>query len=128
VYFASEIQLVCILCNWNTFVRKILKVTENNTSVGCIRFNAVLGIMFEQVFLVFLFIYRILNCHSHSVSTKPRNMSMFLLFIKRILIYWLIDWLIDWLTHNESWLYFVFQLLSLKVFYFEPLVRSNWQK
>jgi len=30
-------------------------VTENNTSADCIRFNAVLGLMFQPVFSVFLF-------------------------------------------------------------------------
>jgi len=42
--------------------------------------------MFQPVFSVFRFIYRTLNCHSHSDNTKPINMFMFLLFIKRILI------------------------------------------
>src|SRR6218665_1402603 len=57
-------------------------------SAGCIQFNLVLCIMFQSVFSVFLFIYRTLNCHSHSANTKPRNrpMFVFLLFIKRMLI------------------------------------------
>jgi len=41
----------------------MLKVTENNTSAGCIRFNAILCIMFQRVFSVLLFIYHILNCY-----------------------------------------------------------------
>jgi len=72
LYFVNEIQLVCILCNWKTFLCKVLKVTENNTSAGCIRFSAVLGIMFQRVFSMFPFIYHILNCHS--VNIMPRNM------------------------------------------------------
>ena len=91
LYFVTEMQLVCILCNLNKFVCKILKATENNTSAGCIWFSAVLGIMFQQAFSVLLFTYCILNFHSHSVNTKPINMFVFLLFIKRILIDWLID-------------------------------------
>src|SRR6218665_1425226 len=34
--------------------------------------------MFQPVFSVSLFIYRILNCHSHSTNTKPKNMLTFL--------------------------------------------------
>ena len=70
LYFVIEIQLECILCHWNTFLCKILKIPENNTSAGCIRFHAVLG--FSQL----PFIYHILNCHS--VDTKLKNMFMFL--------------------------------------------------
>src|SRR6218665_1290796 len=40
--------------------------------------------MFQPAFSVFLFTYHTLNCHSHSANTKPRNMFMFFLFIKRI--------------------------------------------
>jgi len=39
-------------------------------------------------------------------------MFMFLLFINRILII-----LTDWATRDDSWMYFVFPLISLKVFY-----------
>jgi len=107
LYFVFETQLECILCtNWNIFLCKILQVTENNTSAGCIQFSFVLG-MFQPIFSVFLFIFHTLNCHSHSANTKPRNMFMLLLFIKLIII--------DWLTRNDSRMYFVFKLLSLKL-------------
>jgi len=49
-------------------------------------FNLVLSIMSQPVFSVSLFIYRTLNCHSHSTNTKPKNMLMFLLCIERIFI------------------------------------------
>ena len=54
LYSIVVIEIVCVLCNWNTFLCKILKVTEKNTSALCIRFNAVLGIMFQSVFTAFL--------------------------------------------------------------------------
>jgi len=122
LYFVIEIQLVCILGNWNTFLCEILKVTENSTSAGCIRFNAILGIMFQPVFSVFLCIYHILNSHSHSVNTMPRNMFTFLLFIKWILIDWLIDpqWILNAFCTSITF--------AKSILYFGLLVRSNWQK
>ena len=75
LYFVIEIQLECILCNWNTFLCKILYVIENNTSASCIQFSLVLSIMFQPAFSVFLFIYRTLSCHS--TNAKPRNMLVF---------------------------------------------------
>ena len=90
---------------------KLLKITLQ-LIVGPIQFSIVLSIVFQPVFSVFPPIYRTLNCHSHSTNTKGNNLLMFLLCIKRIFI----DWLTDWLTRNDSWMYFVFQLLSLKVF------------
>ena len=61
------------------------------------------------------------------MTKVSRNMFLFLLFIKRILI----DSLIDWLTSNDSRTYFVFQLLSLKFFcilcYLAKVIdKSNW--
>jgi len=78
--------------SWWRWLCQILKVTEKILAC-CIWFSAVLSIMFQPVFSVFLFIYRTLNYqyHCHSVITKSRNMFMFLLLIKRILIDWLIE-------------------------------------
>jgi len=57
--------------------------------------------MFQPVFSVFLFIYCTLNCHNHSANTKPRNMLMFLLFVKRIFLY--VEWGIHIKGDGGSW-------------------------
>src|SRR6218665_1098603 len=42
LYFLIEIKLECVLCNLNTFLCKILQVTEKYTSAGCIQYNLVI--------------------------------------------------------------------------------------
>ena len=112
MYFVTLRKIIYIF-NWNAFLFKILKVTENNISAGCIQFDVVLGITFQPVFPVFLFIYCILNCHS--VNTKLRYICLF-----------------HWLICNDfGFLYFAFQLLSLELFCIldylsEVIDKINW--
>jgi len=116
LYFVIGKQLVFILCNWNTFLCKILKVTKITLQLFVLDSNLVRGTMFQPVFAVFLCtVYR---TDTVTVSIPSLEMCLFLLFIKWI-----------WWTRNESWLYFVFRLLSLKAFcILGYLFWSNWQK
>jgi len=122
LYFVTEIglHLVCaFFWNSNTFLCKILKVTENNTSAGYIRFNAVLGIMFQPVFSLF-------TVHWSVTVTVPipsveMIIFIFLLFIKRILI--------DLLARTPECILYLFSITFLRnILYFGLLVQSNWQK
>jgi len=53
---------------------------------GLLRCWVLTVLCFRQYFQCVFFIYRILFSRSYNLNTKPRNMFMFLLFNKRILI------------------------------------------
>ena len=56
-------------------------------------YNILTSLPFREIFHFEHCIWNILNCHSHSNNTKPKNMLMFILCIKRIFIDWLTGWL-----------------------------------